>query len=254
MASWKTAGPVGVHGFQYKKLSKRHGKIDTELQKTLESGTVPEWLMIKRTLLIMKDAKKGKVGTPTTNVEILTRILVEKILNHLFQNTLLLNDQKGCREESKDQLLIDNVFLWNCRRTFKGLAMNWIDYKKAYNMVPNSWRKEAMELAWLADNAKKLLLDDMERWKTILTANNQVLWEVSIKRGIFQRGTLSQLLFVIMLIPLSSILRKMECGYQLKSRSIMINHLLFMDNLKLYGKNERELNSLTNTGHIFSQT
>ena len=62
--------------------------------------------------------------------------------------------------------------------------MNWIDYKKAYNMVPNSWRKEAMELAWLADNAKKLL-NDMERWKTILTANNQVLWEVSIKRGIF---------------------------------------------------------------------
>ena len=198
--------------------------------------------------------RKEKLAHLPLMWKFLTRILVEKILNHLFQNTRLLNDQKGCREESKDQLLIDNVFLRNCRRTFKGLAMNWIDYKKAYNMVPNSWRKEAMELAWLADNAKKLLLDDMERWKTILTANNQVLWEVSIKRGIFQRGTLSQLLFVIMLIPLSSILRKMEYGYQLKSRSIMINHLLVMDNLKLYGKNERELNSLTNTGHIFSQT
>ena len=70
MASWKTSGPVGVHGFRYKKLSKRHGKISTELQKNLESGTVPEWLTIRRTLLIMKDAKKGKVGTPTTNVEI----------------------------------------------------------------------------------------------------------------------------------------------------------------------------------------
>ena len=73
--------------------------------------------------------RKEKLAHLPLMWKFLTRILVEKILNHLFQNTLLLNDQKGCREESKDQLLID-VFLRNCRRTCKGLAMNWIDYKK----------------------------------------------------------------------------------------------------------------------------
>ena len=45
----------------------------------------------------------------------------------------------------------------------------------------------------------------------------------------------------------------MECGYQLEKRSIKINHQSFMDNLKLCGKNERELNSLINKVHIFSQ-
>ena len=45
----------------------------------------------------------------------------------------------------------------------------------------------------------------------------------------------------------------MECGYQLGNRSIKINHLLFMDELKLYWKNEGELNSFINTVPRFSQ-
>ena len=45
----------------------------------------------------------------------------------------------------------------------------------------------------------------------------------------------------------------MKCGYQLEKCNIKINHLLFMDDLKLYVKNERQLNSSINTVHIFSQ-
>ena len=33
----------------------------------------------------------------------------------------------------------------------------------------------------------------------------------------------------------------------------MINHLLFMDDLKLYGSNEREAEKLTNTVRIFTK-
>ena len=131
--------------------------------------------------------------------------------------------------------------------------MGWINYKKAYNMVPHLWLEEAVELVRLAENLKKLMFDSMERWKTILTASNQVLGKVNIKRGIFQEDTISPLLFVIVLIPLSMILREIECGYQLEKHSIKINHILFMNDLKLYGKNEIELNSLINTVHIFSQ-
>ena len=65
--------------------------------------------------------------------------------------------------------------------------------------------------------------------------------------------TFFQLLFVTLMIPLSMILREMEFGYQQEKHSIKINHLLFMDDLKLYEKNERELSSLINIVHIFSQ-
>ena len=55
----------------------------------------------------------------------------------------------------------------------------------------------------------------MESWKTQLTACGEDLGEVSIGRGIFQGDSLSPLLFVIAMLPLSSILNESVAGYQL---------------------------------------
>ena len=45
---------------------------------------------------------------------------------------------KGSRG-TKDQLLVDKAILKKCRRRLTYLSMAWIDYKKAYDMVPHSW-------------------------------------------------------------------------------------------------------------------
>ena len=36
-------------------------------------------------------------------------------------------------------------------------------------------------------------------------------------------------------------------GYQLEKNGAKVNHLFFMDNLKLYGKNDKEIDSLIKT-------
>ena len=59
------------------------------------------------------------------------------------------------------------------------------------------------------------------------------------------------LLFVVVLIPLSIFLIEADLGY-VTSRNQKLNNLLFMDNLKLYPKSERELDSLIQTVRIFS--
>ena len=71
--------------------------------------------------------------------------------------------------------------------------------------------------------------------------NGEVLGTVDIKRGIFQGDSLSPLLFVMIMIPLSKQLRESGYGYTLTNESRKLNHLLFMDDLKLYAKNEEEL-------------
>ena len=59
---------------------------------------------------------------------------------------------------------------------------------------------------------------------------------------------------IIHLIPLSHTLRKVNAEYQLlKGQHKNINHLPFMDDLKLYGNAEEEAASLTNTVRIFSK-
>ena len=94
----------------------------------------------------------------------------------------------------------------------------------------------------------------MESWQTILLSGNEELARVNIQKEIFQGDTLSPLLIVIGLIPLSHTLRKVNAGYQLgKGQHKKINHLLFMDDLKLYGNSKKEAERLKNTVSIFSK-
>ena len=60
------------------------------------------------------------------------------------------------------------------------------------------------------------------------------------------------MLFVVCLIPLSVILRKTKGKYQLGKEGEPIDHLLFMDDLKLYGSDERQIDSLINIVRVFS--
>ena len=84
--------------------------------------------------------------------------------------------------------------------------MGWIDYKKAYDMVPHSWILECMSIYGIAENLSQLVKGSMKKWKTELTAGGKTLGEVDIKRGIFQGDSLSPILFMLCLIPLSDIL------------------------------------------------
>ena len=54
------------------------------------------------------------------------------------------------------------------------------------------------------------------------------------------------------MLPLSSVLNKSAAGYQLSKEEGKITHLLFMDDLRLYGRNEKEITSLVQTVRVFS--
>ena len=111
--------------------------------------------------------------------------------------------------------------------------MPWIDYKKACDMVPHSWIKECLQLFGVAENIKTLLVNCMEKWRVMLCARNSELGEVDITKGIFQGDSLSPLMFVLALIPLSLILRKAKAAYEFSITKAKINHLLFMDDFEV---------------------
>ena len=105
----------------------------------------------------------------------------------------------------------------------------------------------------VAENIKSLLVNSMEKWKVMLCSGNFELGEVEIKRGIFQGDSLSPLVFVLALIPLSLILRKAKAAYEFSESKEKINHLLFMDDLKLYSRSKKGLDSLVQKVHVFSE-
>ena len=103
----------------------------------------------------------------------------------------------------------------NCWRRKVSLSMVWIYYQKSYDMVPQSWIKNSMEMCGVADNISHLLPKSMESWQTILVSGREELARVNIQRGIFQGDNLAPLLFVIRLIPLSPTRREVNAEYQL---------------------------------------
>ena len=83
--------------------------------------------------------------------------------------------------------------------------------------------------------------------KVELATGGKTLAEVQILRGIFHGNALSSLLFVKVIMSLNPILRKCTVGVQIDSIAKKINHLMYMDNIKLFAKNKEE------TIRIYSQ-
>jgi len=79
------------------------------------------------------------------------------LYNYLEEAALLTWEQNGCRKGSrgtKDQLLIDKMILKNCKTRLTSLAVAWIDYRKAYDMVPHSWIEKCLDMFGIAVNEK----------------------------------------------------------------------------------------------------
>ena len=94
----------------------------------------------------------------------------------------------------------------------------------------------------------------MKLWKTDLFLYHQQGTlksnPINITCGIFQGGSLSPLLFCLSRFPLSLELNNPGYGYKIGNRSI--DHLFFMDDLKLFAKNDEHLEGLLQTARQFS--
>ena len=109
---------------------------------------------------------------------------------------------------------------------------------------------ERLKFANIAGNIIQFIESSLKSWNFNLSSGREFLASIKIKRGIFHGGSLSLLLFVVCMIPLNQILKKVNCGHTLKGGSNLSN-LLFRDDLKLFAKDERELKDLIFTVHIF---
>ena len=132
--------------------------------------------------------------------------------------------------------MVDKIVLKNCKR-MTNLSFTWIDYKKTYVMVSYAWILLGLKVFKVADNIRYVIEKTMKNLKVELT-------EVSFKEKYI--SSLSPILLIITLIPLSVLLRDMKAEYMLGKFSGKINHLLFRDDLKLYGKAVRKLVSVAN--------
>ena len=205
--NWKFSGPYGAQWYWLKNLMKLHIRIAAQLNELLNSRVeTPNWMNTGKTTICQKDPGRGNAVDnyrPMTCLPLIWKLLTGMISNTLYDfmenSGKLPNEQKGCRRKSrgrKDQLLIDKTVLNDCRKRHTNLGMAWIDYKKAYDMVPHSWMLESLKLARVAENVVEYISRLMKGWNVGLMSCGEFLGKVNIRRGIFQGDSLSNLLVV----------------------------------------------------------
>ena len=174
------------------------------LDHCIQSGDVPNWMVENWAVSIQKDSRKeNAVGNcrPISRLNLLwklqTGIINENVFDHINQQNLLPEEQKGCRRKTrgaKDQLLIGKEAVRNTRRRKTNLNVGRIDFRKVYNMVPGSWIKtlKTLELVGTSRNISELLKRSTQCWRTVLFSGKNKL--VNIRPGLFQGDSMSPLL------------------------------------------------------------
>ena len=244
MANWKAPGHDKVQTFWLKKFTSVHKMLAHQFNNLIKHPqNIPQWLVKGRTVLIRKNPEAQPTPDnyrPITCLptiwKVFTGILANKIMEHAQKNQILCHEQKGIRPAArgtKDQLAIDRTVAMDNKSRHTNLTMAWIDYKKAYDSIPHSWILRCLQLYKIDENIQAVIHQSMKLWKTTLTHDKEEIADIQIRRGIFQGDALSPLLFCLALNPLSHILRKEGKEYTMKSGE-KINHLLYMDDLKLY--------------------
>ena len=87
-----------------------HSKLTEHLQNCFVVGDVPTWMTKGKATLIQKDPKKGNAANNYCPIaclpltwKLLTSVSAEKVYAHLSDNDVLLNEQKGCRKDSRNE-------------------------------------------------------------------------------------------------------------------------------------------------------
>ena len=222
MPNWKTLQKDEVQDYWIKNLCSLHERVAVQINKILMGDdSLPAWMTHGRTVLCQDDPRKANAVENYRSItclplmwKLLTGVIAEEMYDYLEPKQLLSEKQKGSR---------------------------------AGSMI-----NECMELFGIAENVRNFLEKSMEQWKLSLTSNGEDLEEVDVKRGIFQGDSLSSLLFVLSMVPLSLTLRNVNTSYEWGKKEYKLNHLLFMDDLKVFSKSEEQIDTLVRTAHAFS--
>ena len=139
---------------------------------------------------------------------------------------------------------------WEQDKTEKSsYGLDWL--QKAYDMVPQSWILHCFKMFKISHEFVNFIEQTIKTRRVELTAGGRSIAETKIQRGIFQGDALSPLLFIIAMMPLNHTLRKCAAGYKLSRSQEKINHLMYMNDIKLFTKNEKELENLIHTVRIY---
>lgn len=259
---WKAAGVDGIYNFFIKRMTTLHPHLYEVIKNICLEGTAQDvWFYRGTTYLIPK-------GTPSTGSDfrpitcmsnlykLTTKCVTEVMQLAVERRGLLTENQLGTVRRvqgAKEQAML-NIAL--NKEHGNNLKAAWIDVKKAFDSVDHVYLIKCIEKLNLPSWTLKFLEGIISRWELEIRAGPEVIMNKKVERGILQGDSLSPLLFVLCMDPLSRKLNEkypkvaIQCG----ETSHATNHLLFIDDLKLLATDGMTLESMVEETNMFFNT
>ena len=262
--NWKAPGNDCLSNFWLKSMPCCFQLLADTMNDYIEAPErMPDWIVRGRTTLLPKSNKTSDasqyrpITCLTTYWKCLSGVLSEKITKHLNEFSILAQEQQGAIKDSygtKVQLIINKTLVEDAIRKRKDLSMVYVDYAKAFDSVPHQWTLDVMAAYKINPVIIRFLAAAMKLWKTDLSLHYEggcvLVKDVLFKRGIYQGDSLSPLLFIISVNPISLLLNRKCQGYYLGD--IHITHSLYMDDLKGFCKNPKSLKNMCDIIETFT--
>ena len=253
LPSWKAPGPDGIYNFFIRKCTSLHAKIYELVKRTcMGEEKMESWFYKGITYLIPKGVpKQGSDYRPITcmsNLYKLTTKCVTQVMQQAVEHRNLLSENQlgtvRMVQGAKEQSMINRSIH---KAAGNKLKTSWIDVKKAFDSVQHEYLVECIEKLNFSPWIINFLKNTIKQWNISIQLNNEVILEKKIERGILQGDSLSPLLFVLCMNPLS---QKLNMCYPkvtvpaLDGDHYTSNHLLFIDDLKLFAERDEVLDKM----------
>ena len=253
-ANNKTPGTDLIVMFWIKKLTATHMYLLNILIGLKEGNIeIPGWLSRTGTSLLPKNSTTTKpenyrpIAIQNNLYKVYTATLNHFLQDHCRENNIITDEQAAAKHGSwgcTDQLLVNKAIMKEVTKGRKNLFCIWMDYKKAFDSVPHDWLLKALGLAKVPPDiieAIERLLKGWETKATLQTTNGTIETDsIKYRRGILQGDSLSVILYVLSVNPASFLLERTQQGYELgEAFRQIINHLFFVDDLKLYARSKQ---------------
>ena len=148
-----------------------------------DPNQTPNWLVEGSQLIYYLRRKKHgssknyrPIACLPTTFKILTSVITDRLYNHLEKEAIMTPEQRGGKKDCygcKDQLMINNAILENCKKRKKNLSTAWIDYKKAFDSVTHSWILKCLQMYKIHPVLMTFIEECMSQWKTNMTLSPQ---------------------------------------------------------------------------------
>jgi len=246
LSNWKTPGPDQVYNFYIKRMHALHKRMTQIMCEAIENpDLIDETMYTGYTFLIpkVKMAEHAKELRPITCLpnmyKLLSKVITTFVSDMCEVNGVISENQLGTRrgcQGAKQQALLNKCLN---QKYDNRLCTSWIDIQKAYDSVQHEYLIDVLKRIEVPLNIIKFVERTLALQQTNLICNREVIGKVRIEKGLLQGDSLSPLLFVLAMEPLS---RKLNRGCEkLQFGNIERNHLVFIDDIKLFAEWEDEL-------------